>query len=384
MVCGLCLAWLGLLQAPPASAVAAVSEAGSFSVQLEYQELASPVFQAAIPSRPAVFLKEPAGLGRVLTRGYLPFGLHSNQWVGYLYDPKGRTLRVDWNRNGDLTDDPAGLCGANHPSGLTTFTNLRFEARCQQGRQRYLADVVLRERGAQQAGLRSLYQGRLELNGKVWQVGLVLDPFQDLEVGTRCVEGGFLWRPWEDRDKPFVLVPSWETIEFTTNLFVGGQAYQLQIRFEPRGEEAVLRLEGRPRTVPLATVRLPGSNIHRVAFEKSDGYSAVLDGPGATARVPAGCYSNLWVVLKKGESEAMLELRAPLELSTNDSSRLPLGGPLTNLVRVDRSAGQLRLVHRIVGVDGLVYQLLKARAEVPRFEISLRGKRLAVGQFEYG
>ncbi len=134
----------------------------------------------------------------------------------------------------------------------------------------------------------------------------------------------------------------------------------------------------------LAKVAVSGSNHHRISFEGSDKFVAVLDQPGPLTEVPAGTYRTVWGVLKDGPAEAMANCPGPVVLKEGATWKAPFGGPLTNTVTVSGSDGYLRLSHKVAGAGGLAYQMLRQPRQAPTFDIFQGDKRLITGQFQFG
>jgi hypothetical protein len=389
------------------SAMCANSPAPSTSVMMEYHELKNAPYYANYTEWPRPFAKEPefVSSNKVL-RCLLPLGGVSNLFMGLLWIPQQNQLRLDLNRNGDLTDDPEGVFQGTNSGNWIEFSGVPVSLNNRQGRIKFLLKFSFYNQPSYrrvQVGIHSMYHGKLEINGQAYEAGFVLNPFSHLDGEISSYAGGFLLRPWDDLEKPFLLAPSWETIDFSETLFLQNHAWQLERRWEPRGDTAVIRMDWRPTTVPLGRVTVNGTLIHRVVLEKGapsgpthEGMLAkqnqaaprsplvvVIDQPGTSFSIPAAEYKKMWVAVKKGDHEAMSQ-DLNLTLKENETKSLSVGGPLTNAVTFTRYDGSLRLSYRLLGAGGKTYQMMRSAKEPPSFVIYHKNRQVASGQFQFG
>ena len=359
----------------------------SLSVDLYYQEAAFEVSNAKATFAPQAiaeaisFKKEPPALGGQARRQFLQLGGNTNDLMALLWDPPS-TLYLDLNRNLDLTDDAAGVFKLKGVQGNPAFPHVQVEV----GGARYCFDLKLFDRGRGVGGtasLRSFYQGRVELGGKPWQVGVIRSPF-DAPEGTGPRD--LLVRPWEERAQPFNLskrLP--EYWKFDRDTFFQDGSYQVTGVVASPGSPDKLRLALTRRALALGRLRLEGANIHRLVMEAPGKPTVVLDDPPAMVQVPIANYIHQKVSLKRGVTEATADFARPVEVKGNSEVVFRVGGPLTNSVSVERRGNFLVLNYKLLGVGGIPYQLSgDTRSVAPQFAIHQNGRRLATGKFEFG
>jgi hypothetical protein len=186
-------------------------------VKLEYQEARSPLSQVGLKvgAVAAGFKKEPDYGKANVTRGTLGGGANADRALPFALarDQNKATLHLDLNRNLDLTDDADGAFRNFTEPPVYTFTNVHLNLTTVSGFHRYLMDVTFfaavapgaaSENLMAMGGLRSFWQGKAQLQGQDWQVGVVEDPSAE---GAREETPYLLVRPWAARDEPFTLNP---------------------------------------------------------------------------------------------------------------------------------------------------------------------------------
>src|ERR1035437_7896369 len=204
-------------------------------------------------------------------------------------------LRLDLNRNQDLTDDPAGVIPATAlfsvgPSFIhQMFTNVPLSFPATSAGPPMLVDLELgmdlvRRPGEPlfTAGLRSYWQGKVTREGHDWQVGLM----QNLSDQPGSFQRGeLLLRPWEERNKRFIascevpmdtLALAWtgknwmvrasDAFAFSPRVFFEGHACQLDWSAEPRGREESLALRLTEQQTALGELQITGSFIQRLVL----------------------------------------------------------------------------------------------------------------------
>ena len=155
-------------------------------------------------------------------------------------------LYLDLNRNRDLTDDSAGVFSARETQRVyyQTFTNVHLLFNTASGESPVLAEVNFYDYGSRPScslAVRSLWQGKVTLQGRDWQVGIVPN---NLNQSGSLENGRLLLRLWEKRNQPFNTYDgSLATIPFSRNLFVDGHAYQLNLTVRPQDGETRLALQ---------------------------------------------------------------------------------------------------------------------------------------------
>jgi hypothetical protein len=321
-------------------------------------------------------------------RGLLTLGTGPQDVFGFIWAPPQGKLYLDLNRNGDLTDDVSGVYNsfksALSPS-FRAFTNIQLQLTSKQGAYPVLIELNLSQSRAHPfafVGLRSFWHGKVTLDGRDWQVGVV-------ETGVSnfgATQTGYLViRPWASRTEPLTMQDvGIQLFPFTQNIFLQQRAYHLDCTFEARAGQPVYALRLQEVPAKLGEVEFAGKSVRRcLLIGKS--YTAVLDAPQGVMRVPIGTYNQQQIYLKEGGGEAVLE--TPGWLTVEDGKRVPVkaGGPLTNSVAVRQQGRLLVLDYSLVGADGSRYRLLRQdRTKPPRFTIYGGGKELDSGQFEFG
>lgn len=359
---------------------------------LDYQEVNYSYMNWGVPltTRSAAFKKEPALGGREIFRAMLQLGGPATNEMAFAWDRAGRKLYLDLNRNLDLTDDPAGVfsCQRGPGGSYQTFTNVHLPFRTPAGERQALVDLNVYNYRALNcsAAVRSLWQGRVTLQGEEWQVGLLPNPFGR---GAPTESGSLLLRPWSERNRSFSRYGgSLEAFPFSRKLFFGHAGYQVQCTNEEQGDLAKVRMQFTEEQPSLGELKITGNVIERVTLEGGP-YVVVLNKPDAVARVPVGRYSTTKVSLRKGDVQAYLDERMkavgmPITVSEKAPAVLTAGGPLTNSVTINRRGKNLSMNYQLVGVGG-AYQLVNQdRSHPPEFTVYQGDKKVASGKFEFG
>lgn len=344
----------------------------------------------AMVLKSSAFKKEPALSRGKVVRGTWQLGGGASNEVAFVWDRGARKLYVDLNRNLDLTDDPAGVYssatgGADY---FQMFPNVRLPLKAGAAGRRMLADLSLYDYGPQPnctAALHSFWQGRVTLEGKEWQVGLL----GISSVQRPSLEGGnLLLRPWGERNKPFnsyngtlAALPS------SQKVFFGNRAYGLQCASQDQSDSGKVEMQFTEQTPKLGELKIAGTYIQRATLEGGP-YLVVLDQPEATVKVPVGRYKAAKVWVKRGDTEANLDGQfqavGRITVAEKAPAVLLAGGPLTNSVDVIRRGKYLALNYRLTGVGG-GYQLVNQdRSHPPEFTVYQGDKKIASGKFEFG
>jgi hypothetical protein len=377
------------------------------TVRLEYREVSYPVANSspAVTHRAEPFSKEPAvGTGKVF-RGTLQLGSDPGNTLPFLWDVSRGKFYLDLNGNQDLTDDSNAVFSASTRgvgSSHQVFTNVGIALSSAQGARRMLADVTAYGYSSQPrfyAALRSFWEGRIALQGKDWQVGVVENMWRSSLSATDSsvpepLRGQMLLRPWTERGEPFsTQANSGETFELSRTLFLDRQAYDVSWARNQRQGTPGVEISFQEREVQTSELRLSGQHIHRLLLTGRGGQTprtVVLNEPGASARVPVGDYAQYKVTLKQGKVVAVRQLdysppqgQPILTVVSNRPAVLAAGGPLTNTVSISRRSKSLALNYKLVGAGGEAYQLSGPRQQ-PLWAVFQGDKRIASGKFEFG
>ena len=430
----LILVLLGVALSPGVSArtenaTVSTPEAGGSVAHLRYREVdfAPLAFEISVEGG-ARFAKEPALAGQRVFRGRFRLGTDTNQFVPIAWDINQRKLYVDLNRNGDLTDDPAGVLTAPG-KGLQLFRGIPLAFPSTESAYRVLVDVHVFEQNENQPGeiprvflyVRSLWDGPVELNGRKWYLAVIDNPDGRIGPATsvRAVSDRMVLRPWEDRDKtslwwhatlehvhalshvklvnfPYRWAGNAEVFDafnLPARLYFQNQAYRLDCRVEPADGSANLAVSFVRFDPPLGKIRLDGENIRRVVLDNgaaTDGFAAVLDSPVAEVAVPAGAYPRQIVLLQHaGFTNLAVGLATNrLVVAEGTPASFSAGGPLRNGVALspDPSGGaRIRLDYQLTNAAGIPFCLAgQGEKSPPRLQIRQGDKLVAQGQFEFG
>lgn len=358
-------------------------------IRLEWQALPEPVDVFTLRLFPfnEKFAKEPDLAKHRVARGGLALNDRTNQATAFAWDQTANQLYLDLNGNRDLTDDPGMPLAGEYEAYAQLFPRTRIGLWNPLGRREYSLDLRLNGSPGSNlqatGGLRSIWQGRLDLGGHVFQVGLVENP----AATTAGSEPRYLlFRPWEEREEPLRLNPGTPAlVDWKTKVVLAGQAFSVSARCEPRGEAEGFILSLRPERPPLGLVRVTGSDLYRVILTDGAGYTCVIDHPEAESVVPVGNYraGEIWV--RNGGAEAFYKGALNVLARTDLPGSLEAGGPLTNEVALAESGDYLVLSYRLRGRSGLEYRLAgKGQLPPPEWKIFSGGRELDAGKFAYG
>lgn len=273
-------------------------------VQLEYHETDYTIVNLSISITPQsmAFKKEPALTSGRIVRGFLNFGNSSSNAFPFLWRPDAGKLFLDLNRNRDLTDDPAGVYStrAAGPASYQTFTNVHLVFNTPAGKWPVLANLNLYGYSSPPscyAAVRSFWKGRLMLEGRDWQVGIVPN---DLKEPGSFENGQLLLRPWPEQDQSFRAYGGLlDTIPFSRKLFVDGHAYQVTCAAAAQNGQTAVALQFTGQSVATGELKINGNSIRRLMLTGGP-YLVVLDQPEGTVQIPTGSYNRFSVQLGQG------------------------------------------------------------------------------------
>jgi len=362
------------------------------TVSLEFTDVPYAFFHWSLPvsERSTPFEKEPEMKSGSVFRGTLQCGRNKTNRLAFAWDQGTGNLYVDLNRNLDLTDDPLGAFASadRRNNAYPTFTNVHLPVATSAGNRSTAMDLNLFGYGNRffaNAGLRSLWLGKVTLDGKQWQVGVLDNP---IERGAAGGSRHLLLRPWEDREKPFQMGDGAAPVfGFSTNLFLNGHAFGLVAADAGAGNKAGINLDFTEQHPALGELKLTGQFIQRLALEGSS-CLVVLEQPGSVVRVPVGRYTEANVRLGNGGGEAVRDPRFAakgVKVSETGTAALEVGGPLTNSVSLNRRGRTLVLNYQLVGAGGETYQLVRPGVRKPPEFVAYQGEaKITSGKFEFG
>ncbi len=381
---------LALVSLAVARSGARAAAAEAVVVPLAYTEMPSALTSEPIrDAGPAVtFKKEPAWKSPRVVRGMIELGGERSSWVPFAWVPSERRLFLDLNRNLDLTDDPRGVLLGRGAGGIqTTFSEVHVDLPGPTGARPVLLNVNCYDWGARagvQLELRSLWQGRWELNGQSWQVGMVEDLQRTPAKGQPRY---LLLRPWTDRAAPLSLGEGTpDLIDFPHQLFFHQHAFRVTCRFLADAAPPRCELRLAAQVPPLGSLKVLGDSLRRLVLTQPGGYTVVLDGPEIGGRVPAGTYTPAEIWLQHGTARAVnVGAANVLAIHEQATTTARLGGPLTNSATITRRGKTMTLTYALVGAEGLTYRLVpRDYRRPPQFRIEREGRQVAAGQFRYG
>jgi hypothetical protein len=136
-------------------------------------------------------------------------------------------------------------------------------------------------------------------------------------------------------------------------------------------------------------LRLVGEHVERLVLDFQDGSTQTYDRPGKTIMLPAGRYRLNEVTLEGGfrrEQDlayAEWDDATSIVVTAGKPVQLNAGGPLRQIVKVDKDSRHLRMEHNFVGLGGERY-FSPDGSKPPAFTIYRGDKKVASGQFEPG
>ena len=380
-------------------ALSSSPSANTTTASLEYQETDYSVVNWSVSLRTQTipFKKEPVAVSGKIVRGILNFGGDASNSMAFVWQRDAGKLFLDLNRNQDLTDDPAGVFSsrAAKPVNYQTFTNVHLPLNTTAGKGQVLADINFSDYGSRpncSLAVRSFWQGKVTLQGRDWQVGIVQKIIvqNNLKQISPFENGQLLLRPWEKRSQPFNTYDgSFAAVPFSRKLFVDGHAYQLNPVASLQNGAIKLALQFSEQSVTLGELKITGKFIQRLVLPGGP-YLVVLDQPAGIVRIPTGSYNRPNVRLEQNGTGAFCNSGQPqagrrIAVDDKTPAVLNVGGPLTNSVNASRHGQDLRLDYRLVGAGGETYQLANQnRSQPPEFAIYKNDKKIASGKFEFG
>ena len=360
-------------------------------VPLDWQE-SSDLFQTwALRLTPAVqpFLKTPDFGRHRMVYGAFGCGVRTNEFLSFAWDQTANRLYLDANGNRDLTDDTDASYAGEYDGFLQVFPRVKLSWNTPSGRHRYVVDLRL---GGNVAGqlqgnctLRSFWQGRVELAGRSYQVGLVENP--DARTATNEVSY-LLFRAWDARTEPIRLNPGTpHLIKWSPSVDLVGQGFSVSSRYTNEAGSSRYLVELTPAQPSRGELLTRGQHLYRIVLHQSGGYTVVLDRPSPAEKIPVGTYENAEIWLRQGAAEAFYLGPLRLIVRADASVLLETGGPLTNRVMVERRGDSLVLSYRLAdsGRRALTYRLSNEdRNKPPGWTIRMGDKEVASGKFAYG
>src|SRR5512133_953299 len=363
---------------------------------LEYHETDAAILNWGVTFEPRSkpFATEPDTGSRKVVRGALSLNGAGREDLPCLWDYREAKLYLDLNGNGNLADDGVFTTeNGRHSFYVQTFTNVHLRVKTGSGTAPLCIDLHLYNAQAPRiygmAGCRSLWEGKISLQGRDYQVGRIESG--SISMG-RANDGHLLLRPWDERETHFELNNGLlDGFGFAERLFFASKAYTVNCELVQQDGTAKYKLAFRDAAPQLAELKITGRSIRRVVMspplaEKKQ-FTVVLDQPKGTVKVPVGDYAHVAVELKDGTRRAYRLQPGSLSIPADagKTAVLTSGGPLTNSVTVSRRGDDLSLNYQLLGADGQAYALTpQDRSHPPRFVIYRQGTQIHTGNFEFG
>lgn len=313
----------------------------------------------------------------------------------FAWDRDNAKLVLDLDRNGNLGDDPEGTATSKMRGSYQTFNGLRIPVETSNGVQRVLLDIncyVSRSDLHVMAGLRSFWEGKITLQGRDWQIGLI----ENLEHKPGSLsQASMALRPWADRDKAFSVGDGTPTaFKLVDSLYLNGRMYRVRCAFSRQGEAPEARLEVSPIDARLGELAVEGQHISRLLLVGESGskpFAVLLYGPARRVNVPVGDYHECRLALGAGSVEALRDRTDPFHqgrqklfsVGPDRPAALSGGGPLTNVVSAGQRGQIVEFNYSLVGALGEKYRLTGGRQN-PTFTVYRDGKQIHSGKFEFG
>ncbi|MBZ5499418.1 MAG: hypothetical protein LAP85_23720 [Acidobacteriia bacterium] len=376
----------GLFQAPVRSQTAAKS--APLSVSLKYAEKSSLATRIELSKQEVKFRREPnfGGNDKVIRRA-LKIGPGQNDFIGFAVNFTSRTLYLDLNQNLDLTDDPQGVYKSvmvRGPSGyFAYFRGVRLDLGNNGINRRYLLEpFYFLGENSTSIGIRSLYEGEIELQGRKW-----LFQVQDNLDGQFDAQDKFLITPVARSGDPKAL--TYRPMALPRILFIGGNQYQLAFAFGAASGVALVTATLTEHRSPMAEVTLDGKFVRRLILQ-GDARLAILESPGRTVTLPADNYRIQTVYLVPAADKPVLTGVSTSETSritvaAGAPNRLQIGAPFVSSVRAERKGSSLLLSYVLKGAAGEEYTVMTPdRRNPPKFVIYRGDRQVASGNFQFG
>ena len=360
-----------------------VSQLAEHIFDLEYKPSG---FNLNVPVRPsfeeALFEKQPDFGQRNVVRGLIPTGTDEKDHTGFMWDRSEGKLYLDLNRNRDLTDDPNGVFESASTGPYQSFRNIRLQAPLDSVRLPFMLEMSIYDYGQGQptcyVNVLSGFSGEIDLRGKKWYIAIADNMDGKLGRGDHFVLTPLGLNFGSRADQP--------SLPVCKTIFFGEHDYDVSFDFQPGETKPLLRATFREIVRPMGKLDIEGRLIYRLVLQTGSSL-ALLDSPEANVSIPAASYHCRSVYLDGGESGLFRAIYdgSPVSISENESTRLKIGGPLSNTVEVQRMAGSLTLNYKLIGVGGNTYESLRGRSEKPpTFAIYKADEEIAAGEFEYG
>ncbi len=295
------------------------------------------------------FAKEPNLKNAQIFRGRLP----TRPPTGYIRDISGGKLYIDFNHNGDLTDDFCSVYTSVDDRGHVFFKYIFLNSIVDSVVQPYTIDIMTYKQSI--VGwfyINSGWENNFELNSVRYFLRIVDNLDGVIDSNDRLI----LDRYENDINGGIVS----DICKLPMRIFLDGRCFNLEFKFEQTGEERKLMAGFKETHPPMGDVNIEGKFIQRLYLRDSEGL-VMLEWPAGIYKIPAGNYKVEKVFLRSGVMSPRVcsETPIPLSVKENQVTTFRIGGPLSNTVQTSFDKNLLRLRYRLLGLGGEEYPYYK-------------------------
>ncbi len=364
------------------------AEGDEHSFELQWQSDGESCRLSESLDREDPFDKEPELGQNEIFRGALDYHgqTNDNRSVGFIWDKSQGKLYVDFNKDGDLTNDPNGIVEAEGSRNdfFQNFPVFELSFSTENGICRYQVTANMQGYDFYRHAdfrIRSGYSGKIELYGRQWVFG-VNDRFK----GSVGHDSNFSVFPTEKDSTNRI-----SSLTVPKSLFFDGRCYEVAFEFRKTDSGyPALWCTLTEKDVSLGTLRIEGKYVNQLVL----GHDEMLVLPSLseeTCNVPAKHLSVEQCSIKFDQNKPTASPRGNMPVvvsSENKEMLLKIGGPLSNSVDIERSGKVLTFNYELVGVGGETYDAQQISmyndAKKPSVAIYKGDLKLGGGEFEYG
>jgi hypothetical protein len=332
------------------------------------------------------FEKEPDFGQRNMVRGLIPFGSNKKNYVGFAWDRANNTLYIDLNRNRDLTDDPNGIFTSKQSSSFQYFRDIQLSLQKGALILPYTIEMRMYSYGRNQtscsATIHSGYSAEIELDGRRWHVGIVDNMNGNISPGDH-----FFLSPL---DRDFPAGRNSQELRVPRSIFLDSHNYDVSFEFQQGTKTPTLQLRLKESKKPMGKINIEGEHIARLVLE-SGSSTVLLHYPEQNVSIPVGDYhcSSVYLYCKDAglfnPQRVFGTKKESISVTEDGSATIKAGGPLKNIVEIQRSGTSLNLNYKLIGIDNKSYTRLSgSRDKPPIFTIYKGEKEITSDKFEYG
>ena len=306
-----------------------------------------------------------------------------------LWDKSGEQVYIDFNKDGDLTNDADGVFKADN---VTSWEQLyRVEAEIDGVRHNFNLKFFTDWRAFVQVTVKSGYQGIVDFGGSRWYMALADCPDGKLGFGDKIA----LKKVDPSRDHSFA--DSFYSSEFCDvpfEIFVCSHNFIHTFSYSgDNAAKATMKFTEVP--VDTATLKYDGTHIGALVFKhKAKGISSRLvwiDLSEKSCIVPAGemVPDAFMLINPKNNFFGPDDYGAlpNVKVEAGGSVDLPFGAPLRHTVKVSKFGNSIGLDYALRGKGDESYRLSSVTGDYDKastVSIYKGGKLLSTGNFEYG